>query len=77
MDKQVDAKAKIESLDSFSAHAGQREVLEWLHAFKRFPEIVFLNHGESKATESLSRMINQEFGAEVVVAEPGKGYLLG
>lgn len=75
MDKQVDAKAKIESLDSFSAHAGQREVLEWLHAFKRFPEIVFLNHGESNATEGLSRMINQEFGAEVVVAEPGKGYL--
>jgi metallo-beta-lactamase family protein len=77
MDRQIDVHAKIESLESFSAHAGRSEVLEWLRAFKRFPEIVFLNHGETNATEALSQMIKQEFGAEVVVAEPGKSYLFG
>ena len=77
MDRQMDVQAKVESLESFSAHAGRSEVLEWLQAFKRFPEIVFLNHGETNATEALSQMIKQEFGAEVVVAEPGKSYLFG
>lgn len=77
MDRQMDVKARVESLESFSAHAGRSEVLEWLRAFKRFPEIVFLNHGETNATEALSQMIKQEFGAEVVVAEPGKSYLFG
>ena len=77
MDKQMDVQARIESLESFSAHAGRSEVLEWLRAFKRFPEIVFLNHGETNATEALSQMIKQEFGAEAVVAEPGKSYLFG
>jgi metallo-beta-lactamase family protein len=77
MDKQMDVQAKIESLESFSAHAGRSEVLEWLHAFKKFPETVFLNHGEANATEALSQMIKQEFGGEVVVAEAGKSYLLG
>ena len=68
---------RIESMESFSAHAGRSEVLEWLRAFKRFPETVFLNHGEPNATEALSQMIKQEFGAEVVVAEAGKSYLFG
>ncbi len=77
MDRQIDVQAKVESLESFSAHAGRSEVLKWLQAFKRFPEIVFLNHGETNATEALSQMIKQEFGAEVVVAEPGKSYLFG
>jgi metallo-beta-lactamase family protein len=76
MDRQMDVQAKIESLESFSAHAGRSEILQWLHAFKRFPETVFLNHGEPDAVEALSQMIRQEFGAEVVAAQAGKSYML-
>ena len=56
---------------------GRSEILRWLHAFKRFPETVFLNHGEPNAVEALSQMIKQEFGAEVVAAKAGKSYMLG
>jgi metallo-beta-lactamase family protein len=77
MDRQMDVQAKIESLESFSAHADRSEILQWLHAFKRFPETVFLNHGEPNAVEALSQMIKQEFGAEVVAAKAGKSYMLG
>jgi len=36
MDKQLDVRARVESLDAFSAHAGRGEILKWLRAFKNF-----------------------------------------
>ncbi len=76
MDKQLDVRARIETLHAFSAHAGRKEILEWLRAFKKFPALVFLNHGESGASAALARAIRQEFGAEVIAAKIGEGYQL-
>jgi metallo-beta-lactamase family protein len=76
MDKEVDVRAKIESLDGFSAHSGRSETLKWLRAFKKFPSNVFLNHGESNAAEALAQQLKQEFGAKVIVAKTGESYQL-
>ncbi len=76
MGKQFDVRAKIESLDEFSAHADKSEILEWLRGFKKVPSQIFLNHGEPDATEALARTIRHEFGADVVVPKTGDGYLL-
>jgi metallo-beta-lactamase family protein len=76
MGKEVDVRAKIESLDGFSAHAGRSETLKWLRSFKKFPGTVFLNHGEPNATGALAEMLKQEFGAKVVIAKMGENYLL-
>jgi metallo-beta-lactamase family protein len=77
MGNEVDVRAKIESLDGFSAHAGRSETLKWLRAFKKFPGTVFLNHGEPNATGALAQQLKQEFGAKVIVAKMGESYLLG
>ncbi|MBM4249799.1 MAG: MBL fold metallo-hydrolase [Euryarchaeota archaeon] len=75
--KEFDVRARIEALDSFSAHAGRSELLDWLGGFRRFPGTVVLNHGEPSASESLAREIRHRFGADVRVAAPGSRVELG
>lgn len=77
MDKLLDVKARIESLDGFSAHAGRSEIMDWLHAFKRLPSEIFLNHGEPSATEALAETIRNEFGTKVIVPTINESYQLG
>jgi metallo-beta-lactamase family protein len=77
MDRELQVRAKIESLGAFSAHAGQSEILEWLGAFKKFPELVYINHGEPPAAQALAEKIKQEFGTKVVIAKVGESYQLG
>lgn len=46
-------KAQVHQLQSLSAHADQRELLDWLSDIKNIPEKVFLIHGESRAADAL------------------------
>jgi metallo-beta-lactamase family protein len=76
MNRQFDARARIESLDAFSAHAGQREILNWLRAFKKFPGQVFLNHGEPYATQALADAIKREFDFNAIIPKFGQSFNL-
>lgn len=76
MGKQLDVRARIESLDEYSAHADRSEILQWLRGFEKFPSQIFLNHGEPDAAEALAKTIRQEFGAEVIIPRMGENYLL-
>lgn len=76
MDKQLDVRAKVKSLDAFSAHAGRGEILEWLRAFKKFPAQIFLNHGELNATHALAEAIRSEFDSEVIIPKAGQRFTL-
>lgn len=46
-------KAKIEHIDSLSAHADQEELLNWINDIKNIPEKVFLIHGETTSLHAL------------------------
>ena len=63
----VGVKAEVRTLDGFSAHADQGEILTWLRAFGREPETVFVAHGEPEASEALARAIRRELGWTAVV----------
>ena len=76
MNHEFDVRARIESMDAFSAHAGKSEILEWLRAFRSFPDKVFLNHGEDHATEALAEAIRSEFGARVSIAKMNQSFSL-
>jgi len=69
--KDFDVRAHVAVLDSFSAHADRTEILDWLGKFRKFPETVFLNHGEGTATESLAGDIRNRFGAKVLTPAIG------
>ena len=53
--------AKIESIDSFSAHADYNNLISWLENFKPKPKKVFLVHGEEKQMLPFAKKI-QELG---------------
>lgn len=53
----VAVRCRIESLHGFSAHADQRQLLDWVGKLKRPPRATFLVHGEPEAQEELARLL--------------------
>lgn len=53
--------AKVENLDTISAHADYEETLYWLSHFKQKPKSVFITHGELAAATSLKEKIENQF----------------
>jgi metallo-beta-lactamase family protein len=56
----VNVNAKIEQLDSMSAHADAGEILRWLKGFRTAPGMTFIVHGEPSAAEALEKRIQAE-----------------
>lgn len=62
-------RARVETMDSLSAHADSDEILRWLHGFQRPPRMTFIVHGEPPAQEALSARIEKELGWPVTIPE--------
>lgn len=56
---EVDVKAKIESIDSFSAHADYTGLIKWLKNFKVKPKKVFITHGDEDQSTAFSKRIGK------------------
>ncbi|PIX10467.1 MAG: MBL fold metallo-hydrolase [Flavobacteriaceae bacterium CG_4_8_14_3_um_filter_34_10] len=54
-------KAHIKNIQSLSAHADQKELLEWISEIKNIPEQVFLIHGEKIASDALRLKIKDNY----------------
>jgi metallo-beta-lactamase family protein len=55
-------RATIHTLNGFSAHAGQSDLLKWISVEVPFKPRILLTHGEDKARMALSRVIREKFG---------------
>lgn len=62
----IAVKAQIRTLNGFSAHAGQSELLAWLGSLAAGRPRVVLTHGEGRGREPLAAMIQQQFGLQPV-----------
>lgn len=60
--KYVPVRARIAEISSLSAHADQREILEWISGFKPAPKKVFIVHGEPNASEGLRVRLSDQLG---------------
>lgn len=58
----IPVNARVELLESMSAHADSREILRWLGGFNRPPRMTFLVHGEPTAMEALGASITAHLG---------------
>ena len=56
----VNVAARIERVDSMSAHADANEILRWLKNFTQPPQMTFIVHGEPPAAEALEQRIRAE-----------------
>ena len=67
--EEVIVKAKVFTINGFSAHAGQSQLLDWLGHFKREGLQVFLIHGEYTAQQQLAGLILSRFGLTVSIPD--------
>jgi metallo-beta-lactamase family protein len=60
--------ARVELLDSMSAHADYSETMRWLSGFVRPPGMTYLVHGDTAALTALAARITTEKGWPVHIA---------
>lgn len=63
----ISVKAEIEYIESFSGHADQKGILDWLSQFTDKPRKIFIVHGEDEAQEELADKIENQLGIETLI----------
>ncbi|MBE9665705.1 MBL fold metallo-hydrolase RNA specificity domain-containing protein [Mucilaginibacter boryungensis] len=74
--KYYPAKAQIKEIEGLSAHADQRELLNWLGQFKVKSPKVYLVHGEPCAQDALRIKINDDLNLKAVLMKEFQKELL-
>jgi len=74
--EEIAVHADIRSIDSYSAHADQQDLLEWLGSFRSPIKRVFLVHGEPDAAAVLAEQIGLRHGLPVSVPVLGEAVQL-
>ncbi len=67
--EELSVEAKIFTINGFSAHAGQSQLLEWIGSMARPGMNIALLHGEPKAQEILAGLVKERFGLQPVIPE--------
>jgi metallo-beta-lactamase family protein len=71
MGEEIAVKARVHTLNGFSAHAGQSELMKWLgHLTPSKPQVV-LTHGEARGREPLAELIQKRYGLKPVLPMQG------
>jgi metallo-beta-lactamase family protein len=70
--ERVVVRAKIHTMGGFSAHAGQKDLLEWLSAIAPAKPHVVLTHGEDGPRRILSAKILDRFELNVLLPQIGE-----
>lgn len=73
--EEIAVRAKIYTIGGFSAHADQKELLEWLGSFKNKPE-VFIVHGEENVALEFEKIVNQRLNLRTRVPSKGEEFVL-
>ena len=68
---EIAVKASVYTINGFSAHADQAELIGWLSCFKDSPE-VFIVHGEEDVAVSFGELVKEKFGIKTHVPERGE-----
>ncbi len=55
--EEISVKAEIAMLQGTSGHADRDGLINWLKGFKKFPELIFVNHGDDSACESFKNCL--------------------
>jgi metallo-beta-lactamase family protein len=67
----IAVKARIHTLNGFSAHAGQSGLMQWLAPLAAAKPKIVLVHGEARGREPLAKLIRQRHGLKAVLPMQG------
>jgi metallo-beta-lactamase family protein len=70
-------RARVESIEGFSAHADREELLAWFDSLGGPPRRTWIVHGEEDASESLAQALASHHAATVEVPRRGQSFVLG
>jgi metallo-beta-lactamase family protein len=65
----VEVRAHIEDLRSFSAHGDREDLLRWTGALETTPRRTFVVHGEAAAAQALRDSLDEQLGHDASVAQ--------
>jgi len=65
--EEVTVRADIRSIDGYSCHADQQELLNWMNAFKQKPTQVFLVHGNPEALAVMEKLVEERIGIDAYI----------
>lgn len=60
--ERINVKAEIHSIGAYSAHADQRQLLNWVQHAEHAPSHIYCTHGEEAASAALASRITEEMG---------------
>ena len=72
----VPVRAKVKTIEGFSAHADQAEILRWLRTFRRKPQKTFIVHGEDRGSHVLAELIREQLKWDVEIPRYGQKVIL-
>ena len=75
--QEVPVAARVENLESISAHADSDEILRWLRGFNAPPALTCLVHGEPVAMDTLKARIEKELRWSVRAPQPHEKIAIG
>lgn len=70
-EEDIIVKAKVHTLNGFSAHADQSELIEWMKSFEEL-EQVFIIHGEPKGQKAFRKAIAKQLGKKAHIVRYGE-----
>ena len=69
--EKIAVEAEIHSIESFSSHADQNDLINWIKEFKTPPKTIFIVHGEKKSSQTLSSLIEKTLKIKTIIPEFG------
>ena len=69
-------RADIEIMDSFSAHADRKEMVDFLSNQKKKLKKIFLVHGEYETQKKFSKYLRKEGFKEIIIPDMGQEYIV-
>jgi metallo-beta-lactamase family protein len=73
--EEIAVRARVYTIGGFSAHADQKELLEWLGSFQNKPE-VFIVHGEENVSLEFEKTVQERLGFKTRVPFKGEEFEL-
>lgn len=71
LQERVIVNATIGSIGSYSAHADQKKLVEWIGSAEKLPKQVYCTHGEEGASAALATRLTEELGVAADVPRFG------
>jgi metallo-beta-lactamase family protein len=72
--EEIKVRADVKKLQNTSAHADRAGLLEWLSAFKKKPEKIFVVHGEDEICENFAHTVRSELHIEATAPYFGEEF---